>query len=77
MAFTEFPLPVMGVNYGLPVDKTPPTSSGYMSNVRPVDTLESRVRLGQRPGFDKWSATQVSGGVADAIVSMSVVTVID
>ncbi|KKM25047.1 hypothetical protein LCGC14_1598840, partial [marine sediment metagenome] len=39
--------PIKGISKGLPVDKEPPTTSGYMNNVRPIDTLERRLRLGQ------------------------------
>jgi len=31
----EFPLPIKGVAYGLPVDKASPATSGYMNNCRP------------------------------------------
>ena len=76
MAYREIPLPIQGVNYGLPVDKSQQATSGYMNNVRPVDTLEKRIRLGQRPGQDKWSATQVGGATAP-IVCVCVVAVMD
>ena len=36
--------------------------SDYMSNVRPIDTQEKRLRLGQRPGLDKWASGDNIGG---------------
>jgi len=53
VANKEFQQPIMGINYGFPVDKTPKSYSGYMNNVFPRDVLERRIRLGQRPGVDK------------------------
>lgn len=69
----ELPAPIQGVSKGVPVDKESPATSGYMSNVRPVDCLESRIRLGQRPGLDKWSATQI-GASEQPIVAMCFVS---
>lgn len=66
MANKNFSLPVKGVNYGFPVDKTPPTHSGYMNNVRLRDTLENRIRLGQRPGLKKAYSQQIGG--ADSLI---------
>lgn len=71
----EWIIPIKGVSSGLPVDKEDPATSGYMSNVRPKDTLEKRIRLGQRPGLDKWSATQI-GSNEQPIVFMCVVSAI-
>ena len=69
----EWPVPVKGVSQGLPVGKEDPATSEYMNNVRPKDILERRIRIGQRPGWDKWSATQV-GGVENPVVAMTFVT---
>jgi hypothetical protein len=71
----SWPMPIKGVSKGLPVDKEEPATSGYMNNVRPKDVLEKRIRLGQRPGLDKWSVTQV-GGVENPVVYMCVVSAI-
>ncbi|KKK68801.1 hypothetical protein LCGC14_2940440, partial [marine sediment metagenome] len=41
--------------------------------VRPVDVQEKRVRIGQRPGLDKWgNGTQV-GAAEQPIVAMTFV----
>ena len=67
--------PIKGVSKGLPVDKEHPTTSGYMNNVRPIDTLERRLRLGQRPGLDKWSDTQI-GAAEQPVVAMCIVAAV-
>ena len=73
MAKLEFPLPIKGVSKGTPIDKQAPLTSPYMNNVRPRDVLEKRIRIGQMPGMDKWSATQV-GGQEAPVVAMCTVT---
>jgi len=71
----EFSLPIKGVSEGLPVDKEPPNTSGYMNNVRPFDVLEQRLRLGQRPGLDKAYSQQIAsiGGAIVAITSVAAI----
>jgi hypothetical protein len=63
------PIPIKGYSEGFPVDASPPATGGYMLNVRPQDVLEGRIRLGQRPGQDKWSTTQI-GAATQPIVAM-------
>jgi len=46
-----------------------------MNNVRPVDTLERQLRLGQRPGLDRWSDTQI-GLAEQPVVCMVVVAAV-
>jgi len=70
----EFPLPIKGVAYGLPVDKASPATSGYMNNCRPVDTLEKRLRIGQRPGLDKWGNGDQIGSAEQPVVAMCIVS---
>lgn len=67
--------PIRGISKGLPVDKEPPTTSGYMNNVRPVDVLEKQLRLGQRPGLDKWSTDQI-GDSEQPVVAMCIVAAV-
>jgi hypothetical protein len=72
----SIPLPIKGLNLGLPVATVPAEYSSSMHNVRPVDVLEGRIRLGQRPGLKKWTATQI-GGVENPvcdIISVSTVS---
>jgi hypothetical protein len=72
----ELTPPIKGVSKGLPVDKEHPTTSGYMNNVRPIDTLERRLRLGQRPGLDKWGAGTQIGAAEQPVVAMTIVAAI-
>ena len=68
--------PIKGVSKGLPVDKEPPTTSGYMNNVRPVDVLERQLRLGQRPGLDKWGAGTQIGDAEIPVIAMCIVAAV-
>jgi len=68
--------PIKGISKGLPVDKEHPTTSGYMNNVRPIDTLERRLRLGQRPGLDKWGAGTQIGAAEQPVVAMCIVAAV-
>jgi len=72
---TEFPPPIRGFSEGFEVASTPQEYSSYMNNVRPIDTLESKIRLGQRPGLDKAYSQQIASleGPVVAICSVSVV----
>ena len=44
-----------------------------MNNVRPTDTYERRIRLGQRPALDKWSDDQI-GAAEQPVVYMTFVS---
>jgi hypothetical protein len=72
----EFLLPIRGKSLGMPQDKQPPLTSGYLNNVRPRDVLENRVRIGQRPGLDKWSSSQVGNAEQPIVAIVSVSSVI-
>lgn len=72
----ELTPPIKGISKGLPVDKEHPTTSGYMNNVRPIDTLERRLRLGQRPGLDKWGNGDQIGAAEQPVVAMTIVAAI-
>lgn len=72
---TEFPQPVKGYSEGLDVSKTPSEYSSYMNNVRAIDTLERKLRLGQRPGLDKAYAQQIAGLVGPVVAICSVTVV--
>jgi hypothetical protein len=71
----EIPLPLKGFSEGVEISKTPAEYSPYMNNVHPFDTLDGRLRLGQRPGLDKAYSQQIAGesGPVVAICSVSVV----
>ena len=70
----EFQLPIKGESHGFPVDKGEQLTSGYMNNVRAVDVLEKRIRIGQRPGQDKWGNGDQIGGAAQPVVFLCIVS---
>lgn len=72
----ELSPPIKGISKGLPVDKEQPMTSGYMNNVRPIDTLERRLRLGQRPGLDKWGNGDQIGAAEQPVVAFCVVAAV-
>ena len=41
-----------------------------MKNLRPVDTQEGRVRIGQRPGLAKWGNVTQVGDTEQPIVAI-------
>jgi len=54
MAHVNFMLPIKGVHKGGSAEVSPALTSGHMNNCRARDVLENKVRIGQRPGLDKW-----------------------
>ena len=72
----ELPPPIKGVAKGLPVDKEEATTSGFMNNVRPTDVLEKRIRLGKRPGLDKWGAGTQIGASEQPVCAMCIVSAV-
>ena len=76
MAYIEFQLPLQGLSEGLPVTAEQGMTSGYMSNCRPRDVLEKRIRIGQRPGLKKAYSQQI-GGSATPIVWLGDITIVD
>jgi hypothetical protein len=75
--FLELTPPLKGLLKSSPSDKTPTEFSEYMDNVRPVDVLEHKFRIGQRPGLDKWGNGDLIGGANQPVVSIiSVSTVV-
>jgi len=69
----EWSMPIRGISRIISVDKEPKLFSGYLNNVRPTDVLENRIRLGQRPGLDRWSTDQV-GDAEQPVVSICIVS---
>ena len=74
--YVEFPLPLGGVSEGLPVSNESGATSGYMSDVRPRDVLEKRMRLGQRPGLKKAYSQQIGGDAKPILELISITKVI-
>jgi hypothetical protein len=72
----ELSPPIKGLLKSNPSDKTPAEFSEYMDNVRPVDVLEHKFRIGQRPGLDKWGAGTLIGGANQPVVSICFVSTV-
>ena len=62
--------PIKGLNKRMPVEDSEKMTTYYLMNVRAPGSLERQVRIAQRPGLDKWSTTQVSGGTANPVIAM-------
>lgn len=73
MANIEFTPPIRGINKGVPSDKPMPVSSEHMNNVRPVDSSEKRIRIGQRPPLGKWGAGTQVGAAEQPVVAICTV----
>lgn len=75
MAQIGFALPLEGYSRGLTPGAESPSTSPYMSNVRPRDTLEGWIRLGQRPGMKKAYTQQIGGGASPIVWIGSVTSI--
>ena len=75
MPHVNFNLPFQGIHKGGAVAQSPLLSSGDMNNVRVRDVLENRVRIGQRPGLDKWGDGDLIGAVdSSPVVAFCIVS---
>ena len=72
----RFDLPLKGYSVGIIPADTPRSLSGDMNNVRPQDSIERRLRIGQRPGLSKASATQIATALSP-VVAIGSVSVVD
>lgn len=76
MAHREVLPPLRGQNKAAPAGQSPVGTSEHLLNVRPIDVLESRMRIGQRPGLAKWgNGTQVGASEQPVVAMCSVTTV--
>jgi hypothetical protein len=62
--------PIRGLYRGSLTGHAPDLTSEKLNNVRPVDTLEKRIRIGQRPGLDKWANGTQIGAAEQPVVAM-------
>ena len=74
MPHINFQLPIKGTFKGGSVEQGPALTSGYMNNVRARDVLENRVRIGQRPGLDRWGDGDQVGAAEQPVVAMCTVS---
>ena len=70
----EFTPPIKGILKGVSSDVISPEHSERMNNVRALDTLEARLRIGQRPGLDKWGNGDRIGADEQPVVAMCTVS---
>lgn len=76
MANITIPLPLRGYSEGRNVSDSELDTTGSMKNIRPFDTFERRLRLGQRPGMKKVYDEQI-GGSESPIVAICSISVVD
>jgi len=74
MAHINFQLPIQGIHKGGSVEQSPAMTSGHINNVRARDVLENKVRIGQRPGLDKWGDGDQVGAAEQPVVAMCTVS---
>lgn len=70
-------LPLKGINRGVAVCYSSEDYSPDMNNIRPMDVLEKRIRLGKRPGVKKWGAGTQIGSAAQPVVAICSVAVVN
>jgi len=73
----EIPAPIKGINTAAPLDKMPPLFTHDMNNMRPIDTLERKLRLCQRPGVGNLYSERIGGNPNYPVVAICAVTTID
>ena len=70
--------PLGGVNKSRIPEDQPEATSPDMSNMRPFDNLDERIRGGQRPGFSKRYSQQVlNSSNRGPIVAMCTVAIVE
>ena len=76
MARFQVAIPTNGILKGFPPEAADPKHSEQMNNIRPVDVLESRIRIGKRPGLDKWGNGTQIGAAEQPVVAMCTVATV-
>jgi hypothetical protein len=71
----ELTFPFEGINKNNAQSQQVPLTSPAMANVRPCDSIQSRIRGGQRPGLKKQYQTCIGSG--KPVVAMAEVTVVE
>lgn len=70
----SFMPPIKGLHKGGPVSAQPEYTSPDLLNVRAYDVIETRARMGQRPGLKKWGDGDIIGTGEGPIVALLSVT---
>lgn len=66
--------PLSGIDKGRAASEQPEATSPDMKNMRPYDTLDNRMRGGQRPALDKWGVGTQIGAAEQPVVAMCIVS---
>ncbi len=72
----RIPFPLQGIDKGRATPDQPVLTSFDIKNMRPYDTLDSRLRGGQRPALRKRYSQQI-GETDNPILAMCVVTILE
>lgn len=74
MPHIRIQVPLKGLFKGASSGDLPSLTSEHLNNVRPRDVLENKIRVGQRPGLDKWGAGTQIGADAQPVVFITSVS---
>lgn len=74
MAIWRFPY--KGYHKGIAAEQQPDGTSPDLDNVIPIESIDNRLRGGQRPGLQKLYSEQISGD-ARAVAWIGSVTTVD
>ena len=69
--------PYEGIDKGRALAEQPELTAPHMSNMRPRDVLDNRMRGGQRPGLDKWGAGTQIGAAEQPVVAIAIVSSVE
>ena len=70
----RIPNPISGLFTKPNNQDVPPSTTQYANNVRPIDTQNLQLRIGQKPGLAKVNTNQM-GDTGQPVVAMCVVAV--
>ena len=73
----ELVFPFKGYHKGISTERQPDLTSPDLDNVMPLDSLDSRLRGGQRPAFSKLFAQRIGGSANYPVVAITQVTIVD
>ncbi len=69
-------LPIKGIHLGGSVEQGPALTSGHINNIRARCVLENKVRIGQRPGLERWGDADQVGDTDQPVVAICSVSTV-
>jgi len=69
--------PLKGLFKGSKTEAQPKGTTFDLNNARPLDTLDDRLRGGQRPALDKWGAGTQIGSAEQPVVAICSVSSVE